>query len=366
VKRKSKITLGVVGVLVLATAALIGVRMSKGSVVTVQTGRAFRQDLTSIVTASGEIKPRNYINIGANAQGRITAILVKEGDRVRKDQVVARIEAVQAQAEVQAQQAAVNSALADSSASEAAMAAMDDAIRTAQAGVDRSKADMERTRLNYERAENLYKDKLIARQEYDQRRAEFDSAAAAVRESEARLAQSRTQLTQSRAQLEATQRRVAQIPRRRRPGQTQRGGPARRHGDQPADPRGRDRGHGDSELPGSLIMTIADMSLITAEVKVDETDIVNVQLDQPVDVTIDAIPGRRSAGTSSRSATRRSCAPPVLPPPRARSRARRRRTSKLCRAGRSARIRASGSFLHLQNHHRQREKFDAVTAPLQA
>jgi HlyD family secretion protein len=131
VKRKSKITLGVVGVLVVATAALIGVRMSKGSVVTVQTGRAFRQDLTSIVTASGEIKPRNYINIGANAQGRITAILVKEGDRVRKDQVVARIEAVQAQAEVQAQQAAVNSALADSSASEAAMNATDDAIRTA-------------------------------------------------------------------------------------------------------------------------------------------------------------------------------------------------------------------------------------------
>jgi HlyD family secretion protein len=301
VKRKSKITLGVVGVLVLATAALIGVRMSKGSVVTVQTGRAFRQDLTSIVTASGEIKPRNYINIGANAQGRITAILVKEGDRVRKDQVVARIEAVQAQAEVQAQQAAVNSALADSSASEAAMAAMDDAIRTAQAGVDRSKADMERTRLNYERAENLYKDKLIARQEYDQRRAEFDSAAAAVRESEARLAQSRTQLTQSRAQLEATQRRVAQI----RASLTRVADVLAKH-DAVAPLEGIVTNLpvrvGETVVPGiqnssaSTIMTIADMSLITAEVKVDETDIVNVKLEQIAEISIDAVPGRTFKG----------------------------------------------------------------------
>ena len=53
-----------------------------------------------MVTASGEIKPRNYINIGANAQGRIVELLVKEGDHVRKNQVVARIEHVQAQADV--------------------------------------------------------------------------------------------------------------------------------------------------------------------------------------------------------------------------------------------------------------------------
>ena len=58
-------------------------------------------DLTSIVTASGEIKPKNYTNLGANAQGRVLELLVKEGDHVHKNQVVARIESIQAHADVE-------------------------------------------------------------------------------------------------------------------------------------------------------------------------------------------------------------------------------------------------------------------------
>ena len=65
-----------------------------------QTGQVVRQDLTSLVTASGEIKPKNYINIGANAQGDITELLVKEGDHVRKGQLLAKIEDVQPAADV--------------------------------------------------------------------------------------------------------------------------------------------------------------------------------------------------------------------------------------------------------------------------
>jgi biotin carboxyl carrier protein len=74
-------------------------------------------DLTSLVSASGEIKPRTYTNLGANAQGRIIALEVKEGDHVRKGQMVARIESVQATADVQAQRASVASSEADSAAS---------------------------------------------------------------------------------------------------------------------------------------------------------------------------------------------------------------------------------------------------------
>src|SRR5271170_374512 len=103
----------------IAGGVFAGIRWSQRDLVTVQTGLASKSDLTSIVTASGEIKPRNYINIGANAQGRITQLLVKEGDHVRRDQVVARIEHIQAQADVTAQKAAVSSALADSAAAEA-------------------------------------------------------------------------------------------------------------------------------------------------------------------------------------------------------------------------------------------------------
>jgi HlyD family secretion protein len=300
VKRK-KLVFIALGVIVVAIAALVAVRKSRAGIVTVQTGRTARQDVTSVVTASGEIKPRNYINIGANAQGIITALLVKEGDRVRKHQVVARIEAVQAQADVKASEAAVNSALADSAAAEAGLKAMDDAVATAQATVDRAKTDLERTKLFYQRAEDLYRAKLIAKQEYDQRKADYDSAAAAVREAQARVDQAKAQRAQGASQLAAAQRRVAQIR-----AQLARVADVLAKHDAVAPLEGIVTNLpvrvGETVVPGiqnssaSTIMTIADMSLITAEVKVDETDIVNVKLDQLADITIDAIPNKTFKG----------------------------------------------------------------------
>ena len=101
-KRKWKWILGVTALLVAGGGIFASVKMSQRGIVAVQTGRSVRQDLVSQVTASGEIKPRNYVNIGANVMGRIVEINVKEGDRVRKNQTLARLEAVQAQADVQA------------------------------------------------------------------------------------------------------------------------------------------------------------------------------------------------------------------------------------------------------------------------
>src|SRR5215469_13318475 len=101
-----------------------------------------RQDLVSQVTASGEIKPKEYINIGASAVGQIAEVLVKEGDRVHKGQLLARIEDIQPAADVQAQKAAISSAEADSAAQEAALQASDEAIRTSQADIDKNKADL--------------------------------------------------------------------------------------------------------------------------------------------------------------------------------------------------------------------------------
>jgi HlyD family secretion protein len=284
-------------VLVVAGGIFAKVKISQNGVVTVQTGRAVRQDLVSLVTASGEIKPRNYVNIGANVMGRIVEIYVKEGDRVRKNQVLAKLESVQAQADLQAQQAALNSALAESAAAEAGLRAMDENLRTAAASIDRARAEMERARLDYERAAKLYQDKLVAKQEFDAKKSQYDALAAGLREAEARLAQMKAQREQTAAQLAAAQRRVAQ---------------ARAAVDRVADVLHKHSAIspidgivtnlpvrvGETVVPGvqnsaaSLIMTIADMSVITAEVKVDETDIVNVKLDQVADVTIDAMPNR--------------------------------------------------------------------------
>ena len=300
-KRKWKWILGVTALLVVGGGIFASVKMSQRGIVAVQTGRSVRQDLVSQVTASGEIKPRNYVNIGANVMGRITEINVKEGDRVQKNQTLARLEAVQAQADVQAQQASLNSSLAEASASESGVKAFDENMRTVQAGVDRAKAELERARLDYERSRQLLESKLIPRQEFDSKKASYDSLAASLREAEARVGQMRAQREQSASQLSVSQRRVAQV----RATLSRFSDVLQKHNAvTPIDGivTNLPVRVGETVVPGvqnssaSLIMTIADMSIITAEVKVDETDIVNVKLNQAADVTIDAIPNRTFKG----------------------------------------------------------------------
>jgi HlyD family secretion protein len=301
VKRKWKIFLILFLVLLVGGGIMASIRMNQRGVVTVQTGRAVRQDLTAIVTASGEIKPKNYINLGANAMGPLTAIMVKEGDHVRRGQVVAQIENTQAGADVAAQQAAIRSAEADSAASEAAAKAADDAIATANAGLDKAKAELQRTKLNIDRADELYKEKLLAKQDYDQKKAEYDTAVAGIRDAETRVQQAKSMKTQALAQELSAQRRVAQA----RAGLTRLDDVLQKYSViAPLDGivTNLPVRVGETVVPGiqsstaSTVMTVADMSLITAEVKVDETDIVNVKLDQQSDITIDAIPGKTFKG----------------------------------------------------------------------
>ena len=142
-KTKWKIVIGIVLALAAAAGTVASIRYSQSAQVTVQTAIVGKGDLTSVVTASGEITPRTYTDLGANAQGLITDLLVKEGDRVQKGQVVARIESIQANADVQAQKATVASAEADSAASEAGLKMQDDTIRTQEATIERTKADLE-------------------------------------------------------------------------------------------------------------------------------------------------------------------------------------------------------------------------------
>ena len=300
-KPKWKIVIGILVLVLIAGGVTASVKYGQKDLVTVQTGLAWKSDLTSIVTASGEIKPRNYINIGANAQGRIAQLMVKEGDHVRKGQVVARIEHIQAQADVAASKAAVSSAMADSAAQEAGVKAQDDAIITAAATVDKSKSELARTKMLLDRAGLLQEHQLIAKQDYDTRVADYRSAQAALREDEARLAQVKSQRVQVLAQLSSYQRRVAQSE-----------AGLERMSDvlakfdavSPIDGvvtnlpvrEGETVVQGVQNSAASTIMTIADMSLITAEVKVDETDIVNVTLGQQVAVKIDAMPDKSFEG----------------------------------------------------------------------
>jgi HlyD family secretion protein len=301
VKTKWKVIITLVAILVAVAGVYASTVYSKRGVITVQTGAVVRQDLTSQVTASGEIKPKNYINIGANAMGDITDLLVKEGERVRKGQLLAKIENTQPAADVDSQRANLASAEADSAAAEAGLKSADDNITTLQAAVTEAQADQERMKQDSDRAEQLFNEKLGAKQDFDSKRSMWDAQKAAVAQSQARLVQARTQREQTAAQLTSTQRRIA-VAR----ASLVRSNDILHKFDSYAPLDGVVTNlpvrAGESVVPGlqnqtgTNIMTIADMSLITAEVKVDETDIVNVQTGQIAEITIDAIPNKTFTG----------------------------------------------------------------------
>ena len=280
-KTWKKIAIGAGGVVLLGvTAAILNYEAHKG-IVTVQTARAQRLDLAAVVSGSGEVKPKTYVNIGANAFGKITHLYVKEGQRVKAGQLLAQLENVQSEADVNATQAGLESARTDALAAAAA-------VNTAAADLTRAQADWDRMKLDWERAQGLFKDQLIAKSEYDSRKNAWETADSGLAQAKARLAQAKAQKDSADrhiAQNQANLTRVSDVLRKttyRAPFDGVITNLPVREGETVV--------IGIQNSPGSTLMTLADMSVITAEVRVDETDIVNVRIGQPAEVTIDAIP----------------------------------------------------------------------------
>src|SRR5271165_177479 len=276
-----KIAIGVGIVFLLAIIVGFTVHQSSKNVVTVQTGKVQRQDLTSVISASGEVRPKTYVNIGANAFGKITHLYVKEGDQVKKGQLLVQLENVQSSADVNANEAALQAAQTDAVAADAA-------FNTSRADLQRAQADYDRNKLDWDRAQSLFKDGLISKSDFDSRKNAWATADSGLVQAQARVAQAQAQhdsadrrVTQARANLT----RVTDVLQKTSYNAPYDGVvtnlPVR---------EGESVVIGIQNAMGSTLMTIADMSVITAEVKVDETDIVNVHLGQPAEVTIDAIP----------------------------------------------------------------------------
>jgi HlyD family secretion protein len=285
-----KLAIGAGVVVVLAAIVGFTVYQSGKNVVVVQTGKVQRQDLSAMVSASGEIKPKTYVNIGANAYGKITHLYVKEGDHVRKGQLLAQLENVQSTADVSANQASVQAAETDAIAADAA-------LKTSDADLQRAQADYERNKLDWERAQNLYKGGLISKSDFDSRQNAWATADSGLVQAKARVAQAKAQNDSADrhvAQARANLTRVADVLQKTTYAAPYDGVvtslPVR---------EGESVVIGIQNALGSTLLTLADMSVITAEVKVDETDIVNVRLGQPAEVTIDAIPNKIFHGTVS-------------------------------------------------------------------
>jgi HlyD family secretion protein len=282
-----KIVLIVFAILVVAGLVTFYVIHQQSGYTKVLTAKLVKQDLSTIVSGTGQIKPKTYVNVGATSFGRITHLYVKEGDHVKRGQVIATVESVQPEANVEAQKAQIESAKTD-------VASYIAAEKTAEANLAHAKADLQQKKLDWDRAQGLYQAGIMAKQDYDAKQAAYATDEASVAQAEAQLVQAKAQTNSARGKVNnamATLRFnedalsktistapfdgiVTNLPVR----------------------EGETVVVGIQNAEGSTLMTIADMSVVTAEVKVDETDIVNVKIGQSADVTIDALPGKTFKG----------------------------------------------------------------------
>jgi HlyD family secretion protein len=181
-----KILLIILAAVVVVVLVIVFIWRQQAGYTKVLTAKVTRQELATVVSGTGQIKPKTYANLGATAMGRVTHLYVKEGDTVKKGQTVATIENVQQQSGVTGQQATIAAAKTD-------IASYVAAEKTAEANVEKAKADLEQKRLDWERAQSLYTAGILAKQDYDAKKAAYDTDVAAVNQAVAALNQAKAQ-----------------------------------------------------------------------------------------------------------------------------------------------------------------------------
>ncbi|HTB98435.1 MAG TPA: efflux RND transporter periplasmic adaptor subunit [Terracidiphilus sp.] len=270
---------------IVVTAGLVGFMVYKqqSGYTKVLTAKLVRHDLSTVISGTGQIKPKTFAVIGSTAEGRITHLYAKEGDHVKKGEVLAVVENVGQEAQVSGQQAAISAAKTDINSYIAAE-------KTAEANVEHAQADLEQKKLDWERAQGLYKEGILAKQDFDAKKAAYDTDVASVSQAVAQVNQAKANTDSARGHLGTQQATL----------RSYQNALSLTEATAPFDGLVTDEPvrEGETVVPGiqnsngSTFMTVADMSVVTAEVKVDETDIVNVQIGQPADITVDAIPNK--------------------------------------------------------------------------
>ena len=264
----------VIAVLVLMGVAVGAYARSKQEKGTLVTGETVQQrDLEALVSASGKIEPKRSVNISAQTMGRVTSIGVREGDRVRSGQFLLQIDPIAAQSAVRRDEAGVAGARTGLEQSRVQ-------VQSARAGLDVARQSLKRqqelwqagltTRETLEKAEAEVE---MRESDLNGRTQEIRTREEQVRQQEAGLVSTRYNLSQSRFQSPfdgiVTRRNIEE---------------------------GENVVVGTMNNAGTVLLTVADMSVIEAEVEVDETDIPLVQIGQKATITIDAIEGKTFAG----------------------------------------------------------------------
>lgn len=258
-KRRTKIWLGVAGLILVALVSVAMIRRKDRNLVEVTTAKIELADLVSKVSSNGKIEAQRKVDLSANVMGQIVNLAVREGDVVKKGDFLLQIDKAQLAASAAGAEASVKALLFDR---------------------DAARASAEEAARNYDRAQKSYSDKVIPLAEVERMRAAVDSARANASSVERRIEQARAGLAGAQDTLSKTTIRAPM------------------NGIVTALPveEGEVAVIGTMNNPGTILLTISDMSTVEAVMEVDETDIPNVKIGQAATVTVDAYPNKTFAG----------------------------------------------------------------------
>ena len=260
-------------VLVAAAAAGAGVYWRNPDLPAVAAETLRRRDLDALVSASGKIQPQRQINVSANTMGRVTRLAVREGERVRTGQFLLEIDPRSLEGQLQR--------------GEASVAAARSSLQQTRTGVDQARATLGLARQNLKRQDELWKEGLTTRESLERAQNDVDVREAELKAREQEIQTREEQIKQEQASLSTTRYTLSQVVI----SSPMDGIITRRNIEE-----GENVMVGTMNNAGTVLLTIADMSVIEAEVEVDETDIPTVALGQDARITIDAVPDRTFRG----------------------------------------------------------------------
>ncbi len=271
--RNRKIIIALVALVLIASAGGYAwwTRRTTAPTVTVETIR--QRDLEAVVSASGKIQPKRFVNISADTSGRVVDLAVNEGDRVALGQFLMQIDPRTLRSRVESGQAALRGA--------------ESALDQARQGVETARVQLQVAQQNLKRQQELWKMQLTPRETLERAENDVRLAQSALVEREKQVKTQEVRLGQDRAQLDSAQFDLSKVRI-----EAPIAGIVTRRNIQ----EGETAVVGTMNNAGTVLLTVADMSVIQAEVEVDETNIPNVSVGQPARITIDAMPERTFKG----------------------------------------------------------------------
>ncbi len=314
--RKRKLLIALI--LIVTLGAVVGISVTRGrtDVPVVQVEKVTRRPvLESKVTANGEVRPRNFVNMTSEVPGRVIEIYVKEGDWVKAGTPLLKIDPTQISSEAESSQANLQAARAEVQNAQVQVDAARNNVLNVQASLAAAKYELERARADltfaeeeFRRREQLLEQGVISRAEYDRARASYRGAQALVEAQQQRVQQLEAQLRdaqirvrQAQAQLQSARARVAQIQANYKSALDRLAKTVQKA---PIDGvianlPVRIGQYVLASFSTTPLLTIADMSEINVEVQVDETDIARVRVGQRARIRVDALGDQELQGVVS-------------------------------------------------------------------